>query len=54
MGFQATSIVDNKLAIGPRKVCENINSFVRFYSLWFYWSIAPYPFIAHHVYGDNN
>ncbi|KAJ0036081.1 hypothetical protein Pint_25486 [Pistacia integerrima] len=24
IGFQATSIVDNELAIGPRRVCENI------------------------------
>lgn len=34
MGFQAISIVDNKLAIGPRKVCENINSFVCFYRVF--------------------
>ncbi|KAJ0092926.1 hypothetical protein Patl1_26049 [Pistacia atlantica] len=24
IGFQATSIVDNELAVGPRRVCENI------------------------------
>ena len=26
MGFRAVSIVDNELAIGPRKVCQNIFS----------------------------
>lgn len=34
MGFQAISIVDNELAIGPRKVCENVNSFMCFCRLF--------------------